>query len=126
MNGMTISFAGQLATVRGHAQQHDRAGTPDPFTVPSSSFFVRQPRHLPVFLNHDRTWQVGEIVHLERSASTGLLAVGVLDVDLADMLADGPWHLSPDIHAVEVDPMRYDFAAISEVSLTRSPATLGT
>jgi hypothetical protein len=126
MDSMTITVVAQVATPRGFCQQTtDLAGDPDSFWLPASGFQHLQPKNLRVLMDHDEGFAVGHVVHLERSAIDGLLAVGVLDVDIADMLSDGPWFVSPRVRT-SGGPLQLGCAQLREISLTRSPATVNT
>jgi hypothetical protein len=126
MGAMTLTIVGQLATVRGDVQKWDRAGQPHPFTMQSTSYLRRQASDIPVYFNHDTTWRLGTVTYLERSRSTGLLAVARLDADVGDLLADHQWHLSDGVIGLPAGPLRFGQIKIREVSLVGQTATLAT
>ncbi len=123
----TVTAIGVVATPRGLTQQHDLAGTPEPFTLPAANYRHLQDGPIPVLVEHDEGFAVGTCVALVRSRADGLLAVLRIDGPVVDLLADGDWYLSPGVRTrAGVTPLERDHARLFEVSLTRDPATLNT
>ena len=128
MSGMATTIIGQLTTSEGLAQHGNALGDIDQVSwVPARAYLDDQPADLPVHFAHDRTWRLGTIGHLERSDRWGLLAVAVLDADVHDLLADGPWwfsgHTTAWRHSQKLERSE---ALIHEVSLVRATANCGT
>jgi hypothetical protein len=123
-----ITLIGLVATVRGLAQQHDRAGNVEPFTLPSAGFRRHQPSVIPLLMQHDEGFRLGAVAHLERGDSIGgLLMVGsIADDDMADLLDGSDWFLSPRVRAHETGPLQLGAALLTEMSLTRTPAAINT
>jgi len=126
MGSMTITVFAQVATPVGHGCQWDLAGDPDPFNLPASGFRQNQPKWIPVHVEHETDWTLGHVVHLERSTVDGLLAVAVLDADIADLLSDGRWYVSPGVRVRSTGTMQFGDAVIDELSLVRRPASINT
>ena len=124
-----LTIIGQVVAHAGHVHQRDPDGTMVPYTMPPDRYFREQPAPIPLHFDHDRTWTIGSVGHLERSRSQGLLIVGTLpNDDLADLLADGPWYLSDSTLGKPIDSHRLDWVgrSIKEISLVRRTANLGT
>src|SRR5262249_48101909 len=86
-----------------------------------------QRRDIPVYMDHDETWRLGTVEHLERSKRLGLLAFARLEVDVADLLADGRWHWSDGITSYRPGDTRHrENVELREGSLVRATANLGT
>jgi hypothetical protein len=124
-NDGVLSVIGQLATAKGQVQQRDLAGDPDPWVLPAASYMRDQPARIPILFGHDETWELGQVAHLERSPSTGLLAVATIADDLVDLL-DDEWFLSGGVRCVPTGPLQFGHARLREVSLTRRPGSIGT
>lgn len=127
MNDVPIWIIGQPVTSRGLTQQVDRAGDPIPYTTRAASYLRHQPPVVPLHFDHT-SWQLGDVRRLERSEVDGLMAFARCDVDIADMLDDGPWWFSDRIAFESTGPMGMIKVGmtLSELSLTREPASLGT
>ncbi len=125
---MTVTAIGVVATPRGLTQQHDLAGTPEPFTLPAANYrHLQDGGPIPVLVDHDEGFACGTVDALVRSRADGLLALLRIHGPVVDLLADGDWHLSPGVRTrAGVAPLERDYARLFEVSLTRSPATLNT
>jgi hypothetical protein len=122
-----ITVIGQVCGIEGLVQTVDRAGTPDPYTLPAASYLTKQSARLPLRIDHDKTWQVGTVGHLERSRSSGLMLVGTIPDDaLGELLADGPWFLSDSVITAPDGVMRRRDGYLVEVSLVRRTANLNT
>jgi hypothetical protein len=118
---MTISLIGQVTTSAGLVRGVD------PYDMPAASYRPRQRAALPLRIDHDKTWQVGTVGHLERSRASGLMLVGRIDDDsMADMLEDGPWYLSDSTACLRTGLMEYGGGSLVEVSLVRQSANLNT
>jgi hypothetical protein len=122
-----LTVIGQVATRLGLVRQVDLAGDVDLWQLPAGSYLRDQPADLPLLMRHDRSWRLGTVGHLERSAADGLMMVGQITSgdDLADLLADGPWYLSAGVRTVPMGGTEHGLARMHEVSLTRSPANCG-
>ena len=126
---MTIKLIGQVVGHAGLVQNVEADGTPTPYTMRPDRYLREQPATIPLHFDHDRTWTIGTVGHLQRSRSQGLLMVGTLpDDDLADLLADGPWYLSDSTTARPLDEHRLEWSGrqIKEISLVRRSANLNT
>jgi hypothetical protein len=99
--------------------------TPSPGTLAAIGYLRAQPEFISVLVEHDPGFHVGEIGYLERSNSQGLLIVARIRSGTDD-LSDGPWFLSARVNHVTIVPMSFERAKLSEVSLVRHPADLGT
>ncbi len=128
MWGVTVSIIGQVCTSRGLCQQIDGLGQPEPYETPANRFFRSQPNPIPIHVNHQKDWKLGEVVHLERSQTTGLLAVAVLDADVEDYLRDHEWHFSDGISCRSSGVLGMDKIGIKlrELSLVAKTGNLGT
>ena len=123
---MTITVIGPLCTGRGLVQHYDAAGDAVPYARPANVYLRHQPAVIPVFFEHDDTWQLGNVGHLERSRS-GLMAVSRIERDdLADLLIDGDWYFSDGTSARRSGLMKYGNCLLEELSLVRSTANVGT
>jgi hypothetical protein len=124
-----LSLIGQLATSEGDVCHYDRAGDADYAKLPAGTFLRHQPPDIPVLMSHDPTWPVGAVDWLDRSTrGYGLLAIGRVRDDMADLLEDGPWFLSAGVRGRAFTPhvwTEYERATLREVSLTRDPALMG-
>ncbi len=123
LSGLTL--IGQIATSRGLIHQHDLAGNGDAWTLPTVAYERAQPR-VPILVGHDRDWVVGEVAYYERSNIDGLMMVGTVRDDMADLLDGDDWHLSPEVACRRCGPLEYGHGRIAEVSLVRRTASIGT
>src|SRR5438046_331367 len=93
-----LTVIGQLVAPEGLVHSADALGRVDEVAwVPPAVYVRDQPADLPIYFAHDRTWRLGTIGALERSDKFGLMAVGTIDADVDDLLADGPWYFSDSI-----------------------------
>jgi hypothetical protein len=122
---MTTSLIGQVCTSRGLIQQYDLAGDADAWSLPAVAY-ERAQRRVPILVQHDETWPVGEVAYYERSKADGLMMVGTIRDDLTDLLDDDDWHLSPEIESRRCGPFEYGHGKINEISLVRRTASIGT
>jgi hypothetical protein len=122
---MALSIIGQVATPKGLIQQYDLAGNADAWTLPAVAY-ERAQRRVPILMDHDESWSVGEVAYYERSKIDGLMMVGTIRDDMDDLLDDGDWHLSPAVASRRCGPCEYGQGKISELSLCRRTASLGT
>ncbi len=96
-----------------------------PSVLRASDYRQSHARPMPILVDHD--WAVGEIVHLERSASDGLVGAGTIKSDVVDLFADGDWWFSPAVRAVPSgQPFGFEHAVIKHMALTRTPASVNT
>ena len=126
---MTISVLGQVVSPEGLAQYANSLGVVDDVSyVPAAAFLEHQPLDVPVYFDHDRSWRLGSVKYYERALQRyGLLAVGLLDADVGDLLADGPWYWSDSITCERFGQSLYRGAAvIHELSLVRRTANCQT
>jgi hypothetical protein len=122
-----ITVCGQICTRKGLVQNHPDTGI-DPYSMPSASYRRQQPVGVPLRFDHDPEWNVGEVVHLERSNATGLMAVGVIEDDqLAPYLREhGPWYFSDLVVGKRMGPAELGQGRLGDVSLVRATANLNT
>ena len=123
-----ISLIGQIVSPLGLAQHVDLAGQVHHSAMPAEAFLRAQPAEVPVYFDHDDTWDLGgRVVHLERSRAGGLLAVATVgNADLGDLLDDGPWFLSARTNTWADDQMpgARTCAQLVEVSMVRETANM--
>lgn len=122
---MTISVIGQVCSSAGLVQEVDRAGDPIPWVMPANSYLRSQPARIPLYFDHDHSWEIGSVGHLERSRR-GLMAVGRITADVGDLLSDGDWWLSDQVWCRAVGPLEKGHATMTELSLVRRTANLAT
>jgi hypothetical protein len=120
-----LTVCGQVCTFAGLVQKVDLAGVPHPSTTPSSTYLRHQPAVIPVHFDHDESWKLGEVVHLERSRR-GLMMVARLDADVADLLNDGDWFISDGITSYSTGITTRGGVLIRELSLVRATANINT
>jgi hypothetical protein len=122
----TLLAVGQVCTAEGHVQLKDTLDRVAEIAwCPAINYRRSQPlSHVTV--EHDETWVVGRTISYERSRHWGLLAAMTLRADHQDLLSDGPWFLSPRLHTVAPNPMRWERAEILDLSITRKPANTQT
>jgi len=126
MVGMgSLTLIGQVCSAEGLADQVDRAGGHYPSTLPAVSY-LRQQAPVPVLVNHDPGFEVGRVTYLERSKSSGLLAVAQVRSDMVDMLRGHRWFLSDGVLCRRLGPFERGFARLAEVSLVGRTASIGT
>jgi hypothetical protein len=130
MVSVDVTVLGQLATTRsgGLLQQRDLSGeVVEVDWRPPLGYVRSQPTRIPVFVDHDPGWEVGEVGYLERSKANGLLALARVDDDIVELLNDGTcWYLSGHVVALSLAPGHYERALLREVSLVRHTAIRGT
>ncbi len=128
MWGVTVSIIGQVCTTRGLCQEIDGLGDPIPYETQAVRYLRAQPNPIPIHVNHAKDWKLGEVVHLERSARDGLLAVAVLDADVEEYLSDHTWHYSDGISCRSSGAGGMDKIGIRlrELSLVSRTANLST
>jgi hypothetical protein len=79
-----------------------------------------QAADIGLYFDHERDWRIGSVVSLQRSNAWGLMAAAILDVDVSEMLADGPWYLSDSITCRKMGQSLYrGEARLQEISLVR-------
>jgi hypothetical protein len=122
---MTISVLGPVVSPTGLAIHYDAFGEPEQIAyTPPLAYAAHQPAPIAVHLEHDTSWQLGEVVALERSDQLGLFAAATLTADAADLLAEhGPWYWSDRISSYGDGPYR---AGIEIRELSLVPATANT
>jgi hypothetical protein len=122
-----ISLIGQLATVDGSYRHIDLAGDARYGRLAAIDYQRQQPARIPLLMFHDTGWEVGSVDWLDRDVDGyGLLAVGRIRDDLADMLEDGSdWYLSAAVAGRPTGSGKLERCLIEEVSLGRSPALMG-
>jgi hypothetical protein len=95
--------------------------------VPAAAYVADQPAELPVHFEHATDWRLGTVGYLERSDRLGLMCVATLEVDVRDILDDGPWFWSDSItckrHGQQLERSA---AKLSELSLVRRTGNCGT
>jgi hypothetical protein len=117
---------GQVCTSKGLVQQRDLAGNAYPWTLPANSY-ERAQRRVPVLVNHDEGWRIGEVQHWERSRAGGLMLVAELNsLGPMDDDSDESWYLSPDVISTPYGPLERGHGRIEEVSVVPRTASLGT
>lgn len=122
-----LTVIGQIVTAAGHVQQYDAAGDAIPYSMPANGYLRHQPKVIPLLFNHDHSWPLGLLCHLERSEAGGLMAVGrLMRDDLADLLEDGDWYFSDGTRCRPVGVMEFGHVQLTDVSLVRSTGNLCT
>ena len=123
-----LQTVGQVVDPSGiDLRPDDRGGIESSHAVPAKSFFVTQPRDLPVLFGHDESWVVGRVTYLARSAAE-LLVVAEISDDAAELLSNDErrrWYLSPGLMARRgrsdlFGPQLFQAGLLLEVSLTRT------
>ncbi|CAN5484777.1 hypothetical protein BH10ACT3_BH10ACT3_20680 [soil metagenome] len=123
-----LTVIGSITTKAGLVQFNDGYGGVRPMELAAASYQRRQRADIDLHFHHDVDWTIGSVLALERSDALGLAAVARIERDdLADLLEDGPWFFSAGVRCVPVDRhgITKGYAKINELSLVRSPASLG-
>jgi hypothetical protein len=120
-----ISVIGRMVARGGHVRQVDRAGDVNPYVLAPESYLRRQPAGLKLHIDHDTTWPIGEVVHLERSNS-GIMMMGRVHDDLASLLRDHQWWLSDSVTCRRRGVIEYGSATLTEISLVGRTANMCT
>lgn len=122
----TATVIGRI-TRTGHYRQHDRYdGTTRYGTLPPERY-ATEVGTVPIRLEHDRHWQIGELAYIERSRALGLMAVARIDRELLGD-TDGDWYWSPGVRSYEdTDDVTNTARAIHlrELSLVRHAGHIG-
>jgi hypothetical protein len=125
MMGAMTYLIGEVATSRGLIMQRDIAGGAESWELPANSY-ERVQRRVPVLVDHDPGWEIGEVAYYERS-KRGLVAVAHLHspgpLDDAD---DRAWYFSPSVTSTRCGPFEWNHGKINELSLVRRTASIAT
>lgn len=123
-----LTVLGQVVAPEGLAVHLDALGDAASATIaPALAYKRHQAVDLPVYLDHDTSWRLGSGKYLLRSERLGLMAVAVLDADVEDLLADGPWFWSDSITSHRLGDTLYRTSVeLRELSLVRATANCRT
>jgi hypothetical protein len=126
---VSVILLGQLATNRndGVLQRRNTLGqVVEVEWLAPVGYLRRQPKSVPVLIDHDPGWRVGEVVYLQRSKLSGLLAFCSVNDDMGEMLSGEPLFLSSGVTALSLKPGHHERALLSEVSIVPHTAACGT
>lgn len=120
-----LTILAQLATPRGLGPCPPSGwATMHPRSTPIVADLGQPPR--PLDSTRDLGgWEIGRVLHLERSDGLGVMGVGLVDTDAADLLDDGQWFARPVTRGIERNDGTSTGVTLQSVMLQRKAPEIG-